>query len=130
MFGDKKQPVSPAHSPSQKQQPAKGGNLLLSRPRQLHKNWRQNDSGHVELVFQPEGRIEQGLRWLTRKPLTSYLELDELGSAAWLLMDGETTVHEIIGAQCLAATDNYESMQQRTVQFLKILVGKGLVTCQ
>ena len=126
MFGDKKQTVSP----SQKQQPTRDGNLLLSCPRQLHKNWRQNDRGHVELVFQPEGRIEQGLRWLTRKPLTSYLELDGLGSAARLLMDGEATVHEIIRAQCLTGTDSYESMQQRTVQFLKILVGKGLVTCQ
>ena len=58
-------------------------------------NWSKDESGNVTLEMENKGIANRIMQKLIKKPKTSYIHLDEMGSFVWPLMDGEKDILEI-----------------------------------
>jgi len=58
-------------------------------------NWSKDENGNVTLEMENKGVANRILQKLIKKPKTSYIHLDEMGSFVWPLMDGEKDIFEI-----------------------------------
>ena len=58
-------------------------------------NWSKDESGNVTLEMENKGIANRIMQKLIKKPKTSYIHLDEMGSFIWPLMDGEKDILEI-----------------------------------
>jgi hypothetical protein len=58
-------------------------------------NWSKDESGNVTLEMENKGVANRIMQKLIKKPKTSYIHLDEMGSFVWPLMDGERDILEI-----------------------------------
>jgi len=105
---------------------SKETNFLDMIPIRLHDNYKEVD-GVVHLIFTHDKLIEKFLRWMVKKGKTSTLELDELGSNAWKGFDGKNTVYDVIKLLLVKEEDSYESMEQRIIMFIRLLIKKKLV---
>ena len=88
-------------------------NFLNYIPRIKHNNYKvENDI--VKLVFQHNGPVERIVQFIFKKPRVTDLSFDELGSTAWLYIDGKRSVMEIGKLMC-------ENNQQNEVTIYKQL---------
>jgi hypothetical protein len=74
-----------------------------------------------------QNRAGQGLVSLVGKEQTFNLCLDEFGSEAWRLFDGERTVGEIADHMAKTAEDERAVSLQRLLMFLRDLTRAGVV---
>lgn len=58
-------------------------------------NWSKDENGNVTLEMENKGVANRIMQKLIKKPKTSYIHLDEMGSYIWPLMDGERDILEI-----------------------------------
>ena len=58
-------------------------------------NWSKDENGNVTLAMENKGVANRIMQKLIKKPKTSYIHLDEMGSFIWPLMDGEKDILEI-----------------------------------
>ena len=58
-------------------------------------NWSKDEYGNVTLEMENKGVANRIMQKLIKKPKTSYIHLDEMGSFIWPLMDGEKDILEI-----------------------------------
>ena len=58
-------------------------------------NWSADENGNVTLEMENKGVANRIMQKLIKKPKTSYIHLDEMGSFIWPLMDGEKDILEI-----------------------------------
>lgn len=58
-------------------------------------NWSKDENGNVTLEMENKGVANRIMQKLIKKPKTSYIHLDEMGSFIWPLMDGEKDIFEI-----------------------------------
>ena len=58
-------------------------------------NWSKDENGSVTLEMENKGVANKIMQKLIKKPKTSYIHLDEMGSFIWPLMDGEKDILEI-----------------------------------
>lgn len=58
-------------------------------------NWSKDENGNVTLEMENKGIANKIMQKLIKKPKTSYIHLDEMGSFIWPLMDGEKDILEI-----------------------------------
>jgi hypothetical protein len=58
-------------------------------------NWSRDENGNVTLEMENKGIANRIMQKLIKKPKTSYIHLDEMGSFIWPLMDGEKDILEI-----------------------------------
>ena len=58
-------------------------------------NWSKDENGNVTLEMENKGVANRIMQKLIKKPQTSYIHLDEMGSFVWPLMDGEKDIFEI-----------------------------------
>ncbi|MBQ7115027.1 MAG: PqqD family protein [Clostridia bacterium] len=58
-------------------------------------NWSKDENGNVTLEMENKGIANRIMQKLIKKPKTSYIHLDEMGSFIWPLMDGERDILEI-----------------------------------
>ena len=58
-------------------------------------NWSKDENGNVTLEMENKGVANRIMQKLIKKPKTSYIHLDEMGSFVWPLMDGERDILEI-----------------------------------
>ena len=58
-------------------------------------NWSKDENGNVTLEMENKGVANRIMQKLIKKPQTSYIHLDEMGSFVWPLMDGEKDILEI-----------------------------------
>ena len=58
-------------------------------------NWSMDENGNVTLEMENKGIANRIMQKLIKKPKTSYIHLDEMGSFVWPLMDGEKDIFEI-----------------------------------
>lgn len=105
----------------------KGDNFLLYVPKKKHVEYEVRNH-RVFLIFHHTKPIEKLLRWLVKKPYISDVELDEIGSEIWKLIDGNTSVYEIgqklfekFGKKC-------EPIYDRLILYLRYLNKKGWVS--
>ncbi len=54
--------------------------------------WKKEENGLVTLEIENKGIFKRITQILFKKPKISYIHLDEKGSRAWLLIDGQKTV--------------------------------------
>ena len=99
-----------------------GPNLLDLTPRR-EVTWEQGDDGNVTLVRErPRVRSPRSLgRWVSFMMAPPRIRLDDVGSYAWLLMDGSTDVRELaelVGAQF---GDRVEPVGQRLGHLIRVL---------
>ena len=66
-----------------------------------------------------------GLR--SREPLTRRLQLDEMGSLTWSLLDGKRTVKDVVDFLCRRYKLNRREAEVATTGFLRELGKRGLV---
>lgn len=102
-------------------------NFLLYIPKKKHKEW-EVKNGRVYLIFHHDKAIERFIRWLVKKPTVSDIELDDVGSATWQLIDGSRSVYDIgielknqFGDKCEPAFD-------RLIMYLRYLNRKALIS--
>ena len=58
-------------------------------------NWSADENGNITLEMENKGVANRIMQKLIKKPKTSYIHLDEMGSFIWPLMDGERDILEI-----------------------------------
>lgn len=101
-------------------------NFLLYVPKLKHTAWEKRN-GKVLLIFYHSKTVEKFVRWLIKKPYVSDVELDDIGSATWQLIDGERTVFDIGEKLKEKYEDKCEPVYDRLIMYLRYLVRKGWV---
>jgi len=101
-------------------------NFLLYIPKKKHNTWEVR-KGKVYLIFHHDKTPEKFVRWLVKKPYTSDIELDELGSATWQFINGENTVYEIGKKLVAEFGDKCEPVNDRLIMYLRHLNKKGWI---
>lgn len=104
----------------------KQDNFLLYIPNKKHTLYEVKNK-RVFLIFHHDKAIEKLLRWLVKKPYISDVELDEIGSEIWFLINGENTIYDIgqklfnkFGSRC-------EPIYDRLILYIRYLNKKGWI---
>ena len=84
--------------------------------------------GSVYLIFIHDKPLEKALRWLVKKPYKSDVELDSMGSAVWLLIDGKNNIHDIGRKLFEKFGDKCDPIYDRLILYLKYLNKKGWIS--
>ncbi|MFL0248617.1 PqqD family protein [Candidatus Clostridium stratigraminis] len=110
-----------------KQKNDKDDNFLLYIPRKKHDNW-EIRKGRVWLIFNHDKTVEKFMRWLVKKPTTSDVELDAIGSSVWKNIDGKATVYDIGQKLLYEFGDKMEPVYDRLIMYLRHLNKKGWIS--
>lgn len=57
--------------------------------------WKTDESGKVTLEIENKGVFNRIFQVILKKPKTSYIHLDDMGSFVWPLIDGDKDITEI-----------------------------------
>ncbi|HHW58119.1 MAG TPA: PqqD family protein [Clostridia bacterium] len=104
-----------------KEQKRKSDNFLLYVPHHSDEIEWEVKKGKVVLIFHHNKLIEKAVRLFVKKPETTTLELDDIGSEVWNLIDGQRTVYEIGQDLKRKFGDTVEPLYERLVMFVKYL---------
>lgn len=102
-------------------------NFLQYIPRRKHNTWEVR-AQKVYLIFNHDKVIEKLLRWLVKKPYTSDIQLDELGSRVWQLIDGESSILEIGKEVLKQCGESCVPVYERLTLYFRYLSRKGWIT--
>ena len=102
-------------------------NFALYVPVIKHQQW-ENDAGRVTLHITTKDPVKKFAGWLVKKSPVTTLDLDEMGSKAWLLIDGEKSIYEISKEINKDGKDTPEEALRRLVTFVRYLAKKGWIT--
>ena len=61
----------------------------------IQKKWEVNEKGLVEVTVENTGFFNVIAQKVFKKPIYSFIELDEYGSCVWQQIDGRKTLYEI-----------------------------------
>lgn len=103
-----------------KNKSVKDENFLLYVPIKKHKTYEER-KGRIFLVFHHDKLVEKLASKLFKKPRVSDLELDELGSAVWKLIDGRRTVLQITEEMKIRFGERCEPINERLIMFIRYL---------
>ena len=101
-------------------------NFALYVPVIKHQQW-ENDAGRVTLHITTKDPVKKFAGWLVKKSPVTTLDLDEMGSKAWLLIDGEKSIYEISKEINKDGKDTSEEALRRLVTFVRYLAKKGWI---
>lgn len=101
-------------------------NFALYVPVIKEKNWDVNDEGRVTLHLTVKDPIRRFAGWLVKKSPKTELDLDELSSKAWRLIDGKRTIYEI-SKEMAKTSDTPDDELRRLVTFIRYCSKKGWV---
>lgn len=96
-------------------------NFLLYIPHRSNNVEWENRKGKVVLIFHHDKLIEKTVRLFIKRPKTTTLELDEIGSAVWKLIDGEKNIYEIGQKLKEEFGDKAEPLYERLIMFIRYL---------
>jgi len=102
-------------------------NFALYIPVIRHQQW-ENEAGRVKLYCTSVNPVRKFAGWLVKKSPVTIIDLDEMGSRAWLLMDGEKSIYEISKEINKDGKDTPEEALRRLVTFIRYLAKKGWIT--
>ncbi len=90
--------------------------------------WKSDKKNIVTLEIENKGFFNTVAQKLFKKPKTSFVHLDELGSFIWPLIDGKRSVHDIgilvkehFGEEC-------EPLYERLSKFFEILKSYNFIS--
>lgn len=106
----------------------KGANYLTLTPVRIHTH-EVGEDGKVTL-FVPKFKNPALRKWLIPRGKSELfrIHLDALGSATWLLIDGETTVGDICTRLEEQSADTISSAETRVTRFLTLLYDQRYIT--
>jgi hypothetical protein len=102
-------------------------NFMLYIPQKKHEKWEVRNK-KVYLIFHHDRFAEKLVRWLVKKPYVSDVELDELGSATWQLIDGKSSVFEITQKLTEIFGEKCQPINERLIMYLRYLNKKGWIS--
>lgn len=105
----------------------KDDNYLLYVPSKKHDSWKVKNN-KVYLVFYHNRLIEKIVRWLVKKPYTSDIELDDVGSKVWMNINGKNNVYDISKILKTEYGDKFDPEYKRIILFLNYMNKKGWVS--
>lgn len=105
----------------------KDDNFLLYIPKKKHEDFEVKNNT-VKLLFHHDKPVEKFVRWLVKKPGTSDVELDDVGSKVWLLIDGEKSVYDIGQGLLDEFGKSCEPVYDRLIMYLRYLNRKGWIS--
>lgn len=89
--------------------------------------WEADTSGIVTLQKENKGLVNKIAQKLFKKPKTSYIHLDELGSFIWLLINGEDDIEAIGKAVDTHFGEKAAPLYERLAKYFQILESYGFV---
>lgn len=95
-------------------------NFLLYIPEKKHTVYEERNN-KVYLVFHHNKLIEKVTSKLFRKPRVSDIELDDLGSSVWKLIDGKNNVYDITQKLQKQYGEKCEPINERLILYLRYL---------
>lgn len=78
-------------------------------------------NGIVTLGIENKGIMNRIAQTLFKKPKTSYIHLDELGSFVWLMIDGKKSIYDIAVSVDEHFGEKAQPLYERLIGFLEIL---------
>ena len=102
-------------------------NFLLYVPDKKHKEY-EIKKGKVLLIFHHDKPVEKFMRWLIKKPYTSDIELDTMGSRVWELINGQNTVYDIGQQLIIIYGKSCEPVYDRLILYIRYLIKKGWIS--
>ena len=96
--------------------------------RASHLRWSTDDHGIVTLDIDNKGVFNKIAQVVFKRPKVSHIHLDELGSFAWTLTDGETSIYEMGGAVEERFGDKAHPLYERLAKFFQILDSYRFIT--
>lgn len=78
-------------------------------------------SGIVTLETKNKGVMNRIAQSLFKRPETSYIHLDELGSFVWLMIDGKKSIYEIAVSVEEHFGEKAQPLYERLISFFEIL---------
>ncbi|CAK9330672.1 PqqD family protein [Thermoanaerobacter kivui] len=103
----------------------KSDNFMLSVPHYSKKIEWKNKNGKVIFVFYHNKLVERLVRLFVKKPETTTLELYEIGSTVWNLIDGKRNVYEMGQKLKERFRDSVEPFYDRLIIFMRYLNRRG-----
>lgn len=101
-------------------------NFMLYIPKKKHDRW-EVKKGKVYLIFEHNKAIEKLIRWLVKKPYISDMELDEMGSSVWLMIDDKKSVYDIGQELVRKFGKTCEPVYERLILYLRYLNRRGWI---
>ena len=101
-------------------------NFALYIPVIKEKHWVVSDEGKVTLHLTVKDPVRRFAGWLVKKSPKTEMDLDELSSKAWCLIDGERTIYEISKEMSKTSTNPNDELR-RLVTFIRYCSKKGWV---
>lgn len=95
-------------------------NFLLYIPVKNHKTFEEKNN-RVYLIFHHDKLVEKITRKLFKKPAITDIELDELGSEVWRLIDGNKNILQIIERMKEKFGQKCEPINERLILFIRYL---------
>ncbi len=96
-------------------------NYLDGKPLRNEKLLWSVEDGKVTLEIENKGVWNKLAQTLLKKPKTSYVHLDEIGSFVWPLLDGKKTILEIGKAVEEHFGDEAKPLYERLAKYFQIL---------
>jgi hypothetical protein len=93
-------------------------------------NWSADENGNITLEMENKGVANRIMQKLIKKPKTSYIHLDEMGSFIWLQIDGEKTVFDIGKPVEEHFGEKALPLYERLSMFIRTLETNGFVSCK
>lgn len=105
----------------------KSDNFLLYVPKKKHTTWEER-KGKVFLIFHHDKLIERFMRWLVKKPTVTDIELDDMASFVWKLIDGQKTMGQIMDKMREKYGDKCEPLEERLGMYISYLNRRGWIS--
>lgn len=112
---------------NEKNKNKKEDNFLLYVPRLKHETF-EVKKGIVKLIIHHDRLIERAARWLVKKPTVSDIELDQVGSKVWVMIDGKNSVYDIGQGLVSEFGKSCEPVYDRLIMYLRYLNKKGWIS--
>ena len=90
--------------------------------------WSTDDRGAVPLEIENKGIFNRIFQTLFKKPKTSYIHLDEMGSYVWPLIDGERDITAIGKLVDEKFGETAHPLYERLAKFFQVLESYGFVS--
>lgn len=90
--------------------------------------WSKNENGAVTLEIENKGVFNRIAQKLLKKPKTSYIHLEEIGSFVWPLIDGERDIFELGKSVKEHFGEKAEPLYPRLVGYFEILENYKFIT--
>ncbi len=90
--------------------------------------WTTDEGGIVTLEIENKGIANKIAQKLFKKPKTSYVHLDEMGSFIWPVLDGEKTIFELGAKVEEKFGEEAQPLYERLAKYIQILESYGFIT--